>query len=65
MLETTRGNYMNKVDNIINFVVMIEDLSDLRARATTPSEWESYHDKVIETYDELKSYLYETLRLVN
>ena len=65
MQEITKGNYMNKADTIINYVVMIEDLSDLRARATTPTEWSDYHDKIIETYDELKSYLYEVLRLVN
>lgn len=56
---------MDKVDKVINYVVMIEDLTDLRANASTPDEWSDYHDKVIETYDELKEYLYEILRLVN
>lgn len=56
---------MDKVDKVMSFTMMIEDLSDLRARATTPDEWSNYHDKVIETYDELKAYLYEILRLIN
>lgn len=66
MQENIRGIFlMDKVDKVMSFTLMIEDLSDLRARATTPREWESYHDKVIETYDELKTYLYEILRIVN